>query len=217
RLKTNIRRLRIISRVISFLISTSAFVPIALTLHKFLSTCNVSRTLTNSDGKTVNRTAWANGSKAWPTYFYFTIALIGVVLQFSILLSYLCSVARANKAAIISDVFSWAVMIRDLAVWAVATAIYRREKGLHGKNKDLWGWTCSSAARDIQEVFAKEVDFNSYCNIQITTASWYSGLIQVGAAALSIFIHILAFQRMGMKKKLRRQTNMVAGFEPVRH
>lgn len=71
-----------------------------------------------------------------------------------------------------------------------------------GRHDDLWGWTCSPAAKAIQSVFKDDVPFDKYCNIQ--SAGWYAGLIQVGAMVLSGVIFALAWRRRGVKKVVGR-------------
>jgi hypothetical protein len=99
---------------------------------------------------------------------YFAVAAISLILNLVILLSYCCcGVAQANKAALAATTFSWITLIGNLIVWSIAASLYRKEK----KTNDLWGWTCGPAARAIQKEFADQVQFNTYCNIQVSNAS----------------------------------------------
>lgn len=165
-LKSRIRRLRVLSRVLAFLISIAVLVPITMTLVKFLQTQNTYRNVTNAQGQVVSRTAWARDTRAWPTWMYFSVAAASVVLNFATVFSYKFGVEKANVASYVTSTFSWIVMIGNLVVWCVAAGIYRKEKNANGKSNDLWGWTCSAAARAIQKEFAKQVDFDRYCNVQ---------------------------------------------------
>lgn len=99
---------------------------------------------------------------------YFLVAAISVVLNFVIIIAYSFGTKKANKAATVATVFTWAVMLGNLAVWCVAAALYRTEKDKDGKSNDLWGWTCSPLAREIQKEFAHEVDFDKFCNVQVS-------------------------------------------------
>ncbi|KAF1956688.1 hypothetical protein CC80DRAFT_492206 [Byssothecium circinans] len=215
-LKARIRRLRLISRIISTVLSLAVLVPITMTVHKFLTTQNIYRPVPQPDGTTKTRTAWAKDTKAWPTYMYFLVAAISALLNFGILVGYFVGgVKKANEAALVATVFSWAVLAGNLVVWCVAAALYRTEKDKNGKSNDLWGWTCSAAAKLIQREFANEVDFNRSCNVQ--TISWYIGLAQVAAAGLTIVTYIFVFMRMGSKKKLekKKRYSQMAGQYPT--
>jgi hypothetical protein len=175
-----------------------------MTLTKFLQTQNIFRDVVPAGGgPAVSRTAWSKTPKPWPTYMYFSIALTSFVLNFSSLMGYFRSVRAANLANTMSTVFNYIILAANIIVWAVAAGIYKYEKGVveDGKHNDLWGWTCSGAAKAIQESF-HEVPFDQYCNIQ--TAGWYAGLIQVGAMVLSAIILALAYRRKGVKKQARR-------------
>jgi hypothetical protein len=161
--------LKLVSRLIATGISLAVFVPIAMTFNVFLQTRNTFRTVdtaTSSD----YRTAWAKQTNPWPTYMYFAVALASLVLNASIMVAYSRSVRMANIAATTSTVFEWLVILSNLIVWSVAVTLYRTEKNKGGKPNDLWGWTCSDAARLIQHAF-EEVDFNRYCGIQVRCES----------------------------------------------
>ncbi|KAF1994004.1 hypothetical protein P154DRAFT_527370 [Amniculicola lignicola CBS 123094] len=215
-LKSRIRRLRLISRVLALIISIVVFVPITLTLHKFLTTRNIYHDVTLPDGTVKSRTAWARESKVWPTYMYFGVATTALVLNLGIIVAYLCSgVEKANTAALVSTIFSWCVMIGNVIVWTIAASLYRTEKDTGEKPNDLWGWTCSVAAKKIQKEFANEVDFNKFCNTQ--SASWYAGLAQAGAAILTVVIYLMVWQRRKAKKLLKVQrARRSGGFASVK-
>ncbi|KAF2793726.1 hypothetical protein K505DRAFT_243686, partial [Melanomma pulvis-pyrius CBS 109.77] len=203
KLKARIRRLRLVTRILALLISIAVFVPITLTLHKYLSTRNTFHDVASPAGAPMNRTAWAKDSKVWPTYMYFGVATVSLVLNLVIIFSYKFGTKYANKAAVIATTFSWIVMAGNLVVWSVAASLYRTEKDKGGKSNDLWGWTCSPAAQKIQKEFAGEVDFDRFCNIQ--SVSWYVGLVQVAASALTICTYIMVYMRRKAKKNLKRQ------------
>ena len=50
-----------------------------------------------------------------------------------------------------------------LAVWIATAVAYRVGK----TGKDLWGWSCSTAAQDIQKTFP-EVNFDFLCSFQVS-------------------------------------------------
>jgi hypothetical protein len=146
-----------------------------MTLHKFISTKDVFKMVVKADGSHVSRTAWAKDSKVWPTWMYFLIAAISVLLNFIILFSYKFGVEKANKAAVVATTFTWVVLLGNLIVWCVAASLYRTEKDKNGKSNDLWGWTCSAAARAIQKEFADQVDFDRFCNVQVSRLHFVPG------------------------------------------
>ncbi|KAF1973439.1 hypothetical protein BU23DRAFT_464360 [Bimuria novae-zelandiae CBS 107.79] len=213
-LKIRIRRLRAVSRILATLISIAVFIPITITLHKYLSTRNTFRTVELPDGSTHSRTAWARDSKTWPTWMYFLVAGVSVLLNFTIIFSYKFGVDKANKAATVATVFTWVTMLGNLVVWCVAATLYRTEKDKNGKSNDLWGWTCSPAAKLIQREFAHEVDFNTFCRVQ--SISWYIGLVQVGAAVLTVVTYVFVIVRREGKKELKRKRqSQMAGQYPT--
>ncbi|KAJ4347679.1 hypothetical protein N0V95_005222 [Ascochyta clinopodiicola] len=138
-LKARIRRFRILSRILSFLISIGVLIPITLTLTKFLHTRTIHHDVTLADGTTHSRTAWAKDSRAWPTYSYFGVAATSTLLNFSTIFSYRFGVSKANSVSYVSSVFGWGVMLGNFVVWCVAAEVYRGEKDKHGKSCGEFG------------------------------------------------------------------------------
>ncbi|KAF2813898.1 uncharacterized protein BDZ99DRAFT_459647 [Mytilinidion resinicola] len=206
-LKARIRRLRLISRILAFLVSIAVFIPITLTLHKFLTTKDTFREAPGKNGATVNRNPWAKDSKTWPTYMYFAVAATALVLNMVILVSYKFGIKNANRAASISTFFTWIVMIGNLVVWSIAASLYRSEKNKNGKSNDLWGWTCSAAAREIQHVFHDDVNFNKFCKTQ--SISFYAGLVQVGLGLLTIITYLMVIRRRKVKKTVEDKARLL--------
>ncbi|CAN9087560.1 unnamed protein product [Alternaria sp. RS040] len=165
-LKTRIRKLRIVSRTLALFISIAVLVPTALTLYKFLSTRTIYRTVALPSGQSVSRTPWAHNTRAWPTYMYFGVAAVSVLLNFTTMFSYKFGIEKANVASVVTSTFSWINLIGNFVVWCVAAGLYRAEKDKNGKSNDLWGWTCSAGARAIQKEFVGDIDFGRYCNVQ---------------------------------------------------
>jgi hypothetical protein len=171
-----------------------------MTLAKFLATKDTWRTITLSSGQTVTRTAWAKSTRAWPTWAYFAVAATSTLLNFITIFAYRYGVEKANKANYVTQTFSLVVMLGNLIVWSVAAGMYRHEMGKGGKNDDLWGWTCSAGARAIQKEFKADVDFGKFCNVQ--SVSWYTGLVQVGAALFTLVIYGMVIMRRRSKGRV---------------
>ena len=206
-LKKRIRRLKVVSRVVAACLSIAVLVPLAITMHKYFSTRDEFRTVTNESvgGRPTRRTAWANESVTWPTYMYFAIAVVSLILNTAILFSYFHSIKTANTVAMVGGYFTGGVLILNLVIWTVTTALYKQQSVVtndRGVHNDLWGWTCSPAARLLQPVFEEQVNFDTYCDIQ--AVSFYIGLVQIGALVLTIVLYLFAIRRVRSKKAVRR-------------
>jgi len=138
---------------------------------------------------------------------YFSVAGTSFVLNFATVLGYCISVKAANIASTMATVFTSLIFTMNIVVWSVAAGIYKQQKEQTeaGKHNDLWGWTCSGPARAIQDTFKDIVPFDTYCNIQ--SASWYAGLVQVGAMLLSAVIYFFAWKRTKGRKEIRRSVD----------
>ena len=159
--------LKVASRTVATILSIGSLIPVALTLHKFESTKDIFRDVRQSNGTTTNRNLWAKDNKLWPTLMYTAVAAISVLLNAIVMISYFGSVRRANTAAKVATTFSWIIITGNLGVWIAAAAIYRQQKNLNGKPNDLWGWSCSSGAQQIQKVFKDQINFSNYCTTQV--------------------------------------------------
>ncbi|KAF1808372.1 hypothetical protein P152DRAFT_462647 [Eremomyces bilateralis CBS 781.70] len=195
-LKRIIRRLKFVSRALSTLLSLATLILLAITLQSFLSTRSIRRPVPHTG---IPRGPWSRDSKVWPTYLYLGVAIASLLLHVGIFIAYLRSVRAANRAATLATGFTWAVTLMNLVIWVVGAATYRTAKDDGGgAGSDLWGWSCSAVADEIQGVFG-EVRFQSLCQVQ--GYSWYLGIVQVVAAVLSATILYLAVSRTRTKNE----------------
>ncbi|KAK4497056.1 hypothetical protein PRZ48_011505 [Zasmidium cellare] len=122
-LKSHIRLLRLISRLLATLLSLATLIPLLITLTKFLQTRHVHFTV---NGK--QRTAWANDSLPWYTYMYTAIAAVSFLLNLVVVISYWKGVRSANKAAEVGSWWTWGVVGSHVVTWGVAAGVYRYGK-----------------------------------------------------------------------------------------
>ena len=87
-----------------------------------------------------------------------------MVVSLFILASYLLSVKHANKTEKTVGTAGFVIeMGAHIAVWVATAVAYR----LGNTGNDLWGWTCSDKADQIQDQFQAVIDFNDFCNVQV--------------------------------------------------
>ncbi|KAK6389519.1 hypothetical protein LTR65_006690 [Meristemomyces frigidus] len=197
RLKHRVRVLKFVSRVVASAMSAITLAPLVMTLVKYLETRN---TYYNVNG--IDRTAWPNNSNTWYTYMYTAVAAISFLLNTAIVIAYWKGVKQANSADKVAGYWSNILLVGHIVVWAVSAGVYRYGKEpVNGHFKDLWGWSCSTAADELQAVIT-DVKFGTYCNIQST--SFYSGLVNVGTGLLSASVYLLAVLRLRSKRRVQK-------------
>ena len=143
-------------QAISTLLSAVMFATMVFMCVKFYNT---------QDKLRGGRTAWPKHPKLWPTFMLLVGAGVTLILSITTLISYCCFLNKAKgnwKLTVLKYVI-------HLGAWATITVLYRYEKGLHGKNNDLWGWTCSDEVAALQAQFDGVVGFDSLCNIQVSS------------------------------------------------
>ena len=110
------------------------------------------------------RNPWPKGgTKVWPSFVLLVAAGVTLGISTVILLSYCCKFRRLQQ----SVKLTFGLYAVHIAVWIVISVIYRYEKSLHGNNDDLWGWSCSTQAANIQKLFDGVVDFRGLCRAQV--------------------------------------------------
>ncbi|KAL2356283.1 hypothetical protein BJ546DRAFT_597657 [Cryomyces antarcticus] len=178
-IKQRIRILKLFSRIAAAVVSAVTFVPMTMTLVKYLQTKDTYHSVGGA-----SRTAWAVNTTTWPTYMYFSVAAASLLFNSAVVFAYLRGVQQANRASSVAGLFRYA----------------KQPHG--GQFQDLWGWTCSAAADQIQQAFMKEVRFGVYCSLQ--SVSWYSGLVNAGTAILTGSIYFFSLLRLRSKRRIQR-------------
>ena len=153
---------RCIASAFAVLFSIAVVIPMSMTLIEYLRTRNATYSRANDGAKSV----WpANVNMAY-TYVYLGVS-VGSLLLNAIVLLMSCHSVRQAKGAPLAATRSSIIMFAHALIWAAAVAGYRYGKReVQHKWEDLWGWTCSGEADDVQP-YVKDIDFRKYCNIQV--------------------------------------------------
>lgn len=160
KLKRWLRTMQIVAQGFTILFTAVMFGIMIYVNAKFYTTKETER---------IGRTAWPkNGTKEWPSILL--LAASGLTLLMSVvwLFGYCCCWKKTTTSWKFT-VFRYVVQI---AAWIMVSFIYRYEKGLHGNDNDLWGWSCSTKAKNIQEAFNGVVDFSTLCKAQVFSSRW---------------------------------------------
>ena len=163
KLKRRIRMLQIAARGVSTLFSIVMF---AIMIYANVKHYTTKGTIRNG------RDPWPlHGTKVWPALMLLAASGFTLVVSLGILFSYCCCFKKAWA--------SWKLTVAQYAVhimgWLVVAILYRYEKSLHGDNDDLWGWSCSTKANDIQAAFNGVVNFKSLCRVQVSSRCYSGG------------------------------------------
>ena len=162
-LKRWVRILKLITRLLNTALSAATLVPLLMTIVKFEQTKGV---YFEVDG--LQRTAWARDPITGYTFMYAGVSGVSFLLNFAVLVAYCCGVQAANRTHKLVDVWTWLQYGTMVVVWCASTALYRYGKEpVDGKFRDLWGWTCSNTAQQLQDQLTS-VDFARYCTVQVS-------------------------------------------------
>jgi hypothetical protein len=106
------------------------------------------------------RGPWSLKTELGTTIALFSVSVITCIVGFVMISAYVISIKAANKVSTVWTSFAVFVELGHIAIW-IAIAVYYRA----GKNEqDLWGWSCSSGAANIQENFQDVLNFSQVCN-----------------------------------------------------
>ena len=155
-LKRNIRVFKLVSRFLTFLLSIYTTYSQAAVLHTFLTT----------RGTFINgRNAWAHNTVLWPTILLLSTSGVTLLISIVVLASYFLSTKHANQTNnTVGTAATLAEVSAHITVWITAAIAYRAGN----TGRDLWGWTCSDGSDAIQSEFQAVVNFNTYCNLQVS-------------------------------------------------
>ncbi|MCJ1471890.1 hypothetical protein MMC13_000531 [Lambiella insularis] len=104
------------------------------------------------------------GTTIWPTILVLSTSSATLLVSVLILASYFRGVKHANKTDKTIGTAGFVIEKgAHIAVWISTAAAYRVGK----TGNDVWGWTCSTKADEIQDQFESVIDFNSFCNVQV--------------------------------------------------
>jgi hypothetical protein len=136
RLKYRIRVLRLVSRVVSLILSITTLVPLAMTVAKYLSTRDAYFNVAGTE-----RTAWSQDTIAWYTYMYFGVSLTSFAFDLLVVVAYWHGIKKANRMAAVASWWTTTVLVGHVLIWIIGVAIYRYGKQpVGGRFRDLWGW-----------------------------------------------------------------------------
>jgi hypothetical protein len=143
---------------------------ITVTFSAIMFACMVFMTVkyqTTKDEIRNGRTAWPTHPKLWPTFLLLAGAGLTLLLSAVTAISYCLCFDESRR--------SWKLTVVKYLIhiltWIIISTLYRYEKGLHGIDNDLWGWSCSQKAAVIQSEFNGVVNFESLCSIQVRPLS----------------------------------------------
>ncbi|KAK0111139.1 hypothetical protein ONS95_001515 [Cadophora gregata] len=136
--KRTIRVLRFISRLVSLILNAIMIGILSFALAKYY--------LTRNHVTADNQKAWVTPATLWPTFMLLGIAAVTFCMNLITLCSYVCGVGAANKSQTITTTLGIILLAVHFVSWAVAAGLFRMAE----TGTDLWGYTCSSKADEIQ-------------------------------------------------------------------
>jgi len=199
-MKQRIRYLKFILRVFALALAIYSLITMSYTLKRFIDTRDHKVIIRNSAGHVLIRGPWFKETKIWPTVLLATTSVLSLLLNLVVLIAYFRSVRTANTTSAYFTYISFSITATHVGMWIPTAAAYRIGK----TGKDLWGWSCSEKAQQIQFAFKGVIDFKKACNVQ--TSAWGSSLAE---AIFLIFTLLLWWWEY---RRLKHQRDMQTHF-----
>jgi len=152
---------------------------------------------------------WVTPATLWPTYMLLGIATVTFFMNLITLCSYCCGVGAANKVNSGASIVGYIMLGAHVLVWAAGMGLFRMAR----TGKDLWGYSCSSIADQVQAEVESFLDFGKLCTMQQGT--WYITIIETVVYLLTFIITMLMVRRSSVKKKMvrvRESMSMESGY-----
>ena len=198
-MKRQIRRMKFFLRVFTLALAIYSLVAMTYTLKHFFDTHDHKVVVRNisAGGQPVIRGPWFKESKTWPTILLMVTSAISLLLNVVVVVAYFKSVETANTAAANFAYISYIIAATHVGMWIPTAVAYRA-----GKNgEDLWGWSCSIKAEQIQIAFLGVVDFKRACHIQ--TAAWASAMAEALVVILTFLLLWWEYRRLKHRRDLQ--------------
>lgn len=149
--KKRVKTFRMASRALSTALNMVMFAFMAFVIATFYATRH---------DTALGRSIWPKEDpKVWPTIMLLASSLVTFLLSVFVLCFYCVCYKRASE--------SWKLVVLTYAihigVWLVVTTLYRQQKQLN----DLWGWSCTDIATELQKKGDSRVNFQKLCKIQV--------------------------------------------------
>ena len=186
-------------RVFTLALAIYTLVTMAYTLKHFFDTRDHKVVIRNisTGGEPVIRGPWFKESKTWPTVLLMVTSAVSLLLNVVVVVAYFKSVETANTAAANFMYISYIIAAIHVGMWIPTAAAYRA-----GKNgEDLWGWSCSNKAEQIQTAFQGVVDFKRACHIQ--TAAWAAAMAEALLVILTLLLRWWEYRRLKHRRDLQ--------------
>jgi len=194
--KRRIRIFRLLSRIFSLFLNAYMVGSMSYALAKYYLTRN--RILPG------NSHPWATPTVLWPTFMLLGIATVTFLLNFITVSAYVCcGFSGANKLDSLMSKIGYVMLAGHVVAWAVATGLFK----MANTGKDLWGYSCSPTADQIEDEVKAYMNFGTLCNLQM--GSWAVSIIETATYAITFSVAILMVRRMAHKKKLERVKSML--------
>ncbi|KAH8655821.1 hypothetical protein BX600DRAFT_515509 [Xylariales sp. PMI_506] len=192
RWKRRISLIRAASRAITALFDSIMFALMSFVIAVFLATRH---------DEALGRPIWPRDPKTWPTIMLLVASLVTMTASILVALYYCCCFKRAKD--------SWKVILVTysihIGIWIVVTFLYRWEKALN----DLWGWSCTDIAAELQSKGNINVDFGKLCALQ--GASWIISIIKTSFTVLFAIVNFLIYRKLKKTDKAKRYLAQGAG------
>jgi hypothetical protein len=109
---------------------------------------------------TTPRGPWARQTQVWSSLLLFSSSVVTSLLGVLSVFAYAISTKTSNAVSSLQTKFGIAVEAVHVLIWVAVAAAYR----LARNGNDLWGWSCSLMADNIQPTFEGVVNFGSVCD-----------------------------------------------------
>ncbi|KAK0121840.1 hypothetical protein ONS95_010120 [Cadophora gregata] len=193
-LKTKIRILRLISRLLGTVLAGATLYLESRTIYSYATTHTIMRN---------NRGPWARQTSLWPSIMLLASSGISIIIGLLTMAAYTRSIRAANNINFYETIISYTIEVTHILSWIVVAVLYRTGKTGH----DLWGWACSPLARKIEPSFEGVVDFATVC--RRGTTNWALGVANPAVTIFNLCIWLVVFQRI---KYMRAQEKLEKDF-----
>jgi len=163
RMKRNIRRLRIIQRILNLIIS---IVVLGFMVNTYVTFAN-HRTI-QSGGQTIP--IYPVNPITWPTYMMIGAGAVSILFNTAIMIAYCRGVGAANRITQWANYWNYLMHVVNIVIWLTTSTTFQMVQGAIDAvppPRDLYGWSCSNATDRLSSEYKLPVNFTLQCETQV--------------------------------------------------
>lgn len=117
-----------------------------------------------------NASPWVTPATLWPTFLLLGMSVVTFLLNIITICAYACGVGASNKINSCTTVINYIFLGVQVVLWGITVGLFK----MANNGNDLWGYSCSDQADQIQAEVRSFLDFGKLCTMQVSFFGFFT-------------------------------------------